>query len=305
MRELAPVLVVLLLLLVAAAAVSAGIVWLFSGGGPSHEVATVLVYEVDPAGGGGPQSVDLRGVVDVLSRRINPGWSHRARVVLLDDGRIEIGLFRDDPDLEQWVVDRVETLGTLEFRILANHADHTRQIELARTLPPTSRLVAEPGGEVLARWVPVAEDKQMPLRTDAEVVARTVRREGREVFEVLVVHDPLNIAGACVEDARADVDHQDAPCVSLVLTPEGGKLLSRLTTGNQANFVPSTFHKLGIIFNGQLISAPAIQDTTERHGMITGSFTKPEAEQLADVLRGGPLPVPLRRVERRADEGNR
>jgi len=297
MRELAPVLVVLLLLLVMAAAVSVGIVWLFSGGGSSQQVGTVLVYEIDPGSGLDPPSVDLQEVVEVLSRRINPGWSQRARVSLRDDARIEIGLFGEDPGLQQWIADRVETVGTLEFRILANPVDHTPLIERARAQSSTSRLVTEPDGEVLGRWVPVAQGEEMPLRADPEVVTRQVLREGRQVLDVLVVHDPFNVTGACVQDAEADVDSQDNPCISFVLTSEGGELFSRLTGGNQPNFMSGMVRKLGIILNGQLRSAPAIQTVIQRHGMITGSFSKPEAERLADVLRGGPLPAPLRRAK--------
>jgi len=300
MRELAPVLAVLLLLLVMAAAVSVGVVWLFSGGGSSQQVGTVLVYEVDPDSGLDPSSVDFREVAEILSRRINPGWSQRARVSLRDDGRIEIGLFGEDPDLEQWIADRVETVVTLEFRILANRVDHDSLIERAMAQSAASRLVTEPDGEVLGRWVPVPQGEEMPLRSDSEVVTRQVPREGRQAWEVLVVHDPFNVTGACVQDAKADVDSQDNPCISFVLTPEGGELFSRLTRGSQPNYVTGVVRKLGIILNGQLRSAPAIQTGIERYGIITGSFSKPEAERLADVLRGGPLPAPLRRVERRS-----
>lgn len=304
MRELAPVLVVLVLLLVLAAAVSVGIVWLFSGGAASPQVSTVLVYEVDPGSGLKAPSVDLQEVVEVLSRRINPGWSQRGRVSLRDDGRIEIGLFGEDPDLEQWIIDRVETVGTLEFRVLANPVDHAPLIGRTTTQSGASRLVTEPDGEVLGRWVPVAQGEEMPLRSDPEVVTRQVLRQRRQVFEVLVVHDPFNVTGACVQDAKADVTPQGNPCISFVLTPEGGELFSRLTGGNQPNFISGTVRKLGIILNGQLRSAPAIQSVIHRHGMITGSFSKPEAQRLADVLRGGPLPAPLRRVERRAGDAS-
>jgi len=305
MRELAPVLIVLLLLVVAAAAVSVGVVWLFSGGASSQQVATVLVYEVDPASGVGPQSVDLREAVAVLSRRINPGWSRRARVSLRDDGRIEIGLFGNDPDLEQWIAERVEAVGTLEFRVLANHADHSPEIERAMVMAPTSRLLTEPEGEVLGRWVHVPQGEVPELANDPNIATRTVRREGQQVREVFVVHDPLNITGAYVEDASADVDPQGVPCISFVLTPEGGKLFSRLTGTNQPNYMSGAIRRLGIILGGQLVSAPAIQSVIRRHGTITGSFSEAEAKRLADVLRGGPLPAPLRRVERRAGEAGR
>ena len=40
-------------------------------------------------------------------------------------------------------------------------------------------------------------------------------------------------------------------------------------------------------------SAPTINSETSTQGRISGNFTQGEAEQLANVLRGGALPVPL------------
>lgn len=45
-----------------------------------------------------------------------------------------------------------------------------------------------------------------------------------------------------------------------------------------------------------------IHDRIERRAQISGSFTLAEVESMASILRGGPLPVPLKFVEEQAIE---
>jgi preprotein translocase subunit SecD len=55
---------------------------------------------------------------------------------------------------------------------------------------------------------------------------------------------------------------------------------------------------LGIILDGQLHSAPAIQSRVTRSGQITGDFTKEEVEELCNALNAGSMPAPIRFVGR-------
>jgi protein-export membrane protein SecD len=50
---------------------------------------------------------------------------------------------------------------------------------------------------------------------------------------------------------------------------------------------------LAIVLDGRVLSTPAIQARLDSLGVITGNFTKREAEQLAAQLRAGALPLPL------------
>ncbi len=300
MRELFPVLLVLFGLLLLATATSVGVVWWLSGGANPQQAGTILVYEVDPEAGLDPLAVDMQQVVEVLARRINPGWVRRARLTPRADGRLEIGIFDNDPDVEQWIVDRVERLGTLEFRVLARH-DIDRRL-IGQATQSDASVVTDTAGEVLARWVPVTAGEEMQFQGDSEIVTRVVQRDGRDQWEVLVVHDTFNVTGTYVQDASATVDSQNQPSILLTLDSAGGRLFSRLTSSNLPNYATGVTRRLGVILNGHLHSAPAIQATIHRQAMISGSFSEPEASQLADTLRGGPLPVPLKRVSRRARE---
>jgi protein-export membrane protein SecD len=50
---------------------------------------------------------------------------------------------------------------------------------------------------------------------------------------------------------------------------------------------------LAIVLDGRVLSTPVIQARLDSAGVITGNFTKREAEQLAAQLRAGALPLPL------------
>jgi len=293
MRELLPVLLILFGLLLLATAASVGVVWWLSGGGPSQQAAVILVYEVDPAAGIDPLGVDMQEVVRVLDRRINPNWTRRARITVDDDRRVEIGIFEDDPDVEQLIVDRVERVGSLELRVLAHFSVDGRLINRAMRSDATA--VTDAAGQIEARWVQVAPGEEGQFQGDPEIAMR----EGRGGWEVLVLHDRFNVTGNHIQDASAAVDDQGNPCISFTLDSTGGQLLANLTGNHQPNFSTGVTRRLGVILGGRLHSAPAIQSTIHRQGMITGSFSEAETLQLSETLRGGPLPAPLKRVERR------
>ena len=82
----------------------------------------------------------------------------------------------------------------------------------------------------------------------------------------------------------------------------GAKLFAKLT----GDHLPDTLHPalatgLGIILDGELFSAPNIQSTISNQGKIAGSFSKEEAEEIADSLNASSLPVQLRRAEKPAE----
>jgi len=55
-------------------------------------------------------------------------------------------------------------------------------------------------------------------------------------------------------------------------------------------------YKLGIILDGELQSAPSIRSVISNRGEITGTFTKQDVSDLADILNAGSLPMRLRLV---------
>jgi preprotein translocase subunit SecD len=100
------------------------------------------------------------------------------------------------------------------------------------------------------------------------------------------------MTGDMVTDAsvRRDVDGY---YVDFVLDGRGTKVFGDATRVNVNRL-------LAIVLDGQVQSAPQIREPiTGGRGQISGRFTVEEAQDLANVLRNGALPAPLRILEER------
>lgn len=306
MRNPLPVLVALFVALAAAFAVAIGVMLLSSGSGSlsGRQVGVVLIYEVDPQFTPDLDRVDMQRLVDSIDARLYLRRYKAARVRQLDDGRIEIGLFGNDPDTVRRIERMLKRAGTLEFRILANQRDHKSLIERARRQDDDVLKTAQ--GAVVAWWVPLEEgdgpeNKQRidGILSDPEIATRTSKQDDREIREVLVVKDSFDVGGSYLADAARARDGTGNPCVAFRFNAAGARLFGRLTTQNLPNKVQDFYRKLGIILDGRLHSAPRIVTTIRSRGVITGSFTEEEADDLATLLNAGSLPAAVRQVEKR------
>lgn len=123
----------------------------------------------------------------------------------------------------------------------------------------------------------------------AEVLPGMGEGGGRTQY---LVEKRLIMTGEVVTDAsvRRDVDGY---YVDFVLDGRGAKLFGDATRANVRR-------QLAIILDGQVQSAPTIQEPiTGGRGQISGRFTDAEAQDLANVLRNGALPAPLKLMEER------
>jgi preprotein translocase subunit SecD len=81
--------------------------------------------------------------------------------------------------------------------------------------------------------------------------------------------------------------------ISFVLSENGTAIFRDFTTANRGKI-------LGIVLDKVVISAPSINDAiTDGQGVITGQFTREEANNLAVQMRYGSLPIPLKLVQTR------
>lgn len=86
---------------------------------------------------------------------------------------------------------------------------------------------------------------------------------------------------------------QNTPVVSFTFDRVGGVKFANITKKNVGNF-------LAVVMDNKVISAPRINsEITGGSGIITGSFSVAEAQELAILLQAGSLPVPLAVVEER------
>lgn len=97
-----------------------------------------------------------------------------------------------------------------------------------------------------------------------------------------------NLSGKQLKSAAVQFDPQTGnPHVSLEFNDEGGKLFAEITRRNVNK-------RVAIFLDGQPISMPTVQEEiTGGQAVISGTFSLPEAKELAQRLNAGALPVPI------------
>jgi len=112
----------------------------------------------------------------------------------LQNGRIEVAVFGNDPQVVGRVERLLQNVGTLEFRVLANQRDHQALIERAQG-ESSERLLNE-AGDLLGWWVAVEAGNESNFHSSGEIAKRTGKQGDRESLEVLVVKDSFDVTGA-------------------------------------------------------------------------------------------------------------
>ncbi len=119
--------------------------------------------------------------------------------------------------------------------------------------------------------------------------------EGRIPY---LLHSKAQVTGDDLQDASVQLDPENRrPNVSFSLNPRGASLFEKLTGDNIG-------HRLAIVLDNIVHSAPVINSKIGGHGQITlgrgdGDALMKEAKDLAIVLRAGALPAQLDFLEQR------
>ena len=112
---------------------------------------------------------------------------------------------------------------------------------------------------------------------------------GRQYYAV--AQRPV-ITGRDLKTARPGLGQFNQPVVNFFLTHEGGEIFSQATGANVGK-------GLAIILDGIVVTAPNIKSQIGDTGIIEGSFTRQEVEDLSTVLRSGALPAGITYLEER------
>jgi preprotein translocase subunit SecD len=109
----------------------------------------------------------------------------------------------------------------------------------------------------------------------------------------LVQADPV-VTGRDLKNARPTRDSETGlPAVSFSLNAEGTRKFADATGENIGR-------QLAIVLDDRVYSAPVVEDRIVGDGIIRGSFTLEQAEDLALVLRAGALPASITYLEERS-----
>lgn len=119
---------------------------------------------------------------------------------------------------------------------------------------------------------------------------------------------PARLSGAGVEDATAAFDPQGGAgwSVSLDFRENAGKDWTRLTGEAACHPAGDDRRRVAIVLDEKVISSPQVDSSVGCDAglpsgatRITGSFSADEARDLAVLIKGGALPVPVEIVEQR------
>lgn len=120
--------------------------------------------------------------------------------------------------------------------------------------------------------------------------------EGQNILELFAIkvsnrdgEPPLD--GLAITDARQDYDQQGQVEVNMTMNAEGALKWKNLTGDHIGEAI-------AIVLDNAVYSAPNVMSKIEGgRSQISGGFTIQEAEDLANVLKSGKLPVPARIIE--------
>ncbi|MFB7530210.1 protein translocase subunit SecD [Streptomyces sp. NPDC056178] len=119
---------------------------------------------------------------------------------------------------------------------------------------------------------------------------------------------PARLSGAGVKDATAVFDAQQGAgwTVSLDFHKKAGQDWTRLTGEAACHPVQDERRRVAIVLDQQIISSPQVSPSVgcgvglpSGSTQITGSFSADEARELALLIKGGALPLPVEIVEQR------
>ena len=169
----------------------------------------------------------------------------------------------------------------------------SKRLEARRTIERTAylefRLVHERNEELVAQ---MASDPRFVPPVGYQRLIQKESREGRVQERIYFVKVRPELTGKHVERAYVQYDEVGRPYVALTLDSEGAKIFGRVTGAHVGR-------QLAIVLDGELHSAPVIQEAiTGGRASITGQFSLPEAQQLANILEN-PLEAPVQIVEER------
>jgi TolB-like protein len=113
-------------------------------------------------------------------------------------------------------------------------------------------------------------------------------REGEEKRPPMLVRNEAALTGMDIESASVALDNfTGQPAIQIEFNPKGTKAFSEITGENVGK-------QLAIVLNGEILSAPVIQERIQGgEARITGVFKMEEAYRLSLNLRAGRLPANL------------
>ena len=243
-----------------------------------------------------------------INKRANPGGNKELTVRPLGTNRIEVIIPKADPQVVEQTKRMMTRLGSLELAILANRRDVKFQdlVKRAEELPDDkTRVITEvpqADGSTRSRvdgaWLPISEDGRDVQNSPNELVfKKRPNLQGQLVDHVLVSYEDenLRVTGENLNNVYQTNDENGRLAVGFRLNIIGATKFGELTGANEPDRSSGFYRHLAIILDGEVFSAPTLNERISGSGQISGDFTGEEINELIGVLKAGALEVPLKK----------
>ncbi|RNF35647.1 protein translocase subunit SecD [Paracoccus methylarcula] len=226
--------------------------------------------------GAGQSSLDISGDGKVMTVQLS-----EAEKAVTDDRTIQQSL--------EIIRRRVDEVGTREPTIMRQGSD--RILIQVPGIGSAEELKSLIGTTAKLTFNPVAGIGSDP---DAQVdPGQVVLPDSKKEGVYYTIEEAPVVTGEELTDALPSTDQNGLPAVDFRFNPTGARKFGAYTAAN-------IHQPFAIVLDDEVISAPEIQQAiTTGSGMISGSMTFDEANELAILLRAGALPAELTFLEER------
>ena len=255
--------------------------------------SVTLQPRIAPGEEGGVTSEAIDQAVSIIRQRVDSLGVVESEVTAQGSGTSRQIVISVPGDTGRRVVDLVGQTAELRFRqVLASGPG------LPATADATATPAAGVSAEVNAKFASLdcskPENRQGTGADDATAVLVSCDRAGGAKY----ILGPAEVLGRQVSKASAGLDTQagSAWFVSLTFDNEGTSAFGALTA--RVTSLPEPTNQVAIVLDGLVVSAPRINEAIPSgNAQITGNFTQLEAQDLANVLKYGALPLAFDRGE--------
>ncbi|MEE2888853.1 MAG: protein translocase subunit SecD [Planctomycetota bacterium] len=248
------------------------------------EGGTELLYRIPtdliPADQRSSVAADVK---KVISQRFDSYGLKEISVVVSGSDRLLIQLPGFDNDELERLKSQIERAGELNIH-LVSAAEYTTADVIAEI---ETKMVERQQALIGYNSLSVEQRAQQPppAELDRIVIYRPSGVDGLRGAPVVVENSKtLKVSGSFIQDANSTVDQTGGPAVGFTFGGAGSTLFANLTEDN-------INRSLAIVLDDVAMSIATINDRIVGAGIISGSFTTQEVDDIVTILRAGSLPA--------------
>ena len=250
--------------------------------------------------------------IEVIRNRINSLGIEEPVIYLGQNGRIIVQLPGIGEEKLNRAIDSIKKIAFLEFRLVHKSNEAVAAALFQKGLAPDGFKIV-PGKKLYYKDPQFKKSMDGAFRKklgmfeipDAkyEFMLKKDVESGQVVYRPFYVERRSQLKGDRLKNAVVGYGTMNQPQVNIEFDGKGAKAFARITEdygpNGPMNAESDIGRQLAIVLDGTLYSAPVIrQPIYGGRAEITGNFRLEEARLLANVMRSGALPAPVKIVEK-------